>query len=493
MFRLSLRCFSLHRREMTGLCVQSLVLAASVLLLSSTFDAIRMTQRPKYQYTKKPPREIQTTTHAKPTPARVSDHPKQKDHRPVVITGSPPVSGHTHVDYRTDTTAPPSGVQDNYTLDYNECYLNVCECCPPERGPQGPKGDVGFPGPPGQKGDPGPRSAPGLTGPTGPPGFMGDKGDKGEKGSSGPFGASGIPGKAGGKGETGFKGEKGAGGLPGLAGVKGEKGEPGQNVTKGDRGQPGKDGPPGAPGVTGDKGEKGDRGECGLLGERGQKGEPGDPGPPGTRGDPGLSGQHGVHGSPGIPGERGDPGSPGVKGEPGAPGSQGIMGTRGQRGPKGERGPQGRRGDRGLRGLKGTPSDTVGRLRSAFSVGLSPSKSFPASGLPVRFDKIFYNGDDHYDVAASKFNCTYPGVYVFSYQITVRNKPLRAALVVNGVRKLRSRDTVQGQDIEQASSLVLLKLVAGDQVWVETLRDWNGAYSSSEDDSTFSGFLLYPD
>uniref|UniRef100_A0AAY5E8R4 C1q domain-containing protein n=1 Tax=Electrophorus electricus TaxID=8005 RepID=A0AAY5E8R4_ELEEL len=469
------------------LLLYSLVLAASVLLLSSTFDAIRMTQRPKYQYTKKPPREIQTTTHAKPTPARVSDHPKQKDHRPVVITGSPPVSGHTHVDYRTDTTAPPSGVQDNYTLDYNECYLNVCECCPPERGPQGPKGDLPY-------------------------------------AYIGPFGASGIPGKAGGKGtrlsqqslvlaaltttlhkhgmlffffskigETGFKGEKGAGGLPGLAGVKGEKGEPGQNVTKGDRGQPGKDGPPGAPGVTGDKGEKGDRGECGLLGERGQKGEPGDPGPPGTRGDPGLSGQHGVHGSPGIPGERGDPGSPGVKGEPGAPGSQGIMGTRGQRGPKGERGPQGRRGDRGLRGLKGTPSDTVGRLRSAFSVGLSPSKSFPASGLPVRFDKIFYNGDDHYDVAASKFNCTYPGVYVFSYQITVRNKPLRAALVVNGVRKLRSRDTVQGQDIEQASSLVLLKLVAGDQVWVETLRDWNGAYSSSEDDSTFSGFLLYPD
>lgn len=82
---------------------------------------------------------------------------------------------------------------------------------------------------------------------------------------------------------------------------------------------------------------------------------------------------------------------------------------------------------------------------------------------------------------------------MFSYQITVRNKPLRASLVVNGVRKVRSRDTLQGQDIDQASNLVILKLDVGDQVWVETLRDWNGVYSSSEDDSTFSGFLLYSD
>ncbi|XP_076837074.1 otolin 1b [Brachyhypopomus gauderio] len=478
---------------MSGLCSQSVLLAITVLLLPSTFDAIKVTQRPKYQYTKKPPRDIQTTTHTKPTvPARIADYTKQKEHNPVITksTGGP---AHGYVAYHTDATVPPSGAQDNYTLDYNECYLNICECCPPERGPQGPKGDVGLPGPPGQKGDPGPRSAPGATGLTGPPGFRGDKGDKGEKGNSGPVGTSGIPGKPGMKGETGFKGEKGAAGLPGLTGTKGEKGEPGQNVTKGDRGEPGKDGPLGAPGTTGDKGEKGERGECGLLGERGQKGEPGDPGPPGTRGDPGPSGQHGVHGSPGIPGDRGDPGSPGSKGEPGPQGPQGLTGTRGQRGSKGERGPQGRRGDRGLRGLKGTSSDIVGRVRSAFSVGLYPSKSFPASGVPVRFDKIFYNGENHYDVATSKFNCTYPGVYVFSYQITVRNKPLRAALVVNGVRKLRSRDALQAQDIDQASSLVLLKLAAGDQVWVETLRDWNGAYSSSEDDSTFSGFLLYPD
>uniref|UniRef100_A0A671LZT5 Otolin 1b n=1 Tax=Sinocyclocheilus anshuiensis TaxID=1608454 RepID=A0A671LZT5_9TELE len=253
--------------------------------------------------------------------------------------------------------------------------------------------------------------------------------------------------------------EKGAAGLPGFKGSKGEKGDPNLNVSKGDQGEPGKDGPPGPQGMTGEKGEKGDRGECG------------DPGPP----------------------ERGEPGVPGAKGEPGARGPPGVKSMRGLRGMKGDRGPQGKRGDRGLRGLKGSMGQSGSRVRSAFSVGLYPSKSFPPSGFPVRFDKVFYNGENHYDVVTSKFNCTYSGVYVFSYQITVRNKPLRASLVVNGVRKVRSRDTLQGQDIDQASNLVILKLDVGDEVWVETLRDWNGVYSSSEDDSTFSGFLLYPD
>ncbi|XP_062843990.1 otolin 1b [Trichomycterus rosablanca] len=475
---------------MNHLCIHSLFLALMVLLFLPMNDGIKMTPRPKY--TKKPPRDLvqPTTTVGKLTvTAKHVDYSKPKQR----VTESITVPANGYVDYHTSTTVPPNSVQDNYTLDYSECYLNVCECCPPEQGPPGPKGDMGLSGPSGQKGNTGLKGAPGPLGPTGMPGLKGDKGEKGEKGNTGFAGSPGITGKAGMKGDTGLKGEKGAGGLPGFKGAKGEKGEPSENATKGDKGEPGKEGPLGPPGGIGEKGEKGDRGECGLLGERGQKGEPGEPGPPGARGDPGPSGLHGMHGNPGIPGERGDPGNNGNKGEPGSQGPQGPQSLRGLRGPKGDRGLPGKRGDRGLQGVKGTAGDALGRLRSAFSVGLSPSKSFPPSGFPVRFDKIFYNEENHYDVVANKFNCTYPGAYVFSYQITVRNKPLRAALVVNGVRKLRSRDTVQGQDIDQASNLVLLRLAAGDQVWVETMRDWNGAYASSEDDSIFSGFLLYPD
>lgn len=157
---------------------------------------------------------------------------------------------------------------------------------------------------------------------------------------------------------------------------------------------------------------------------------------------------------------------------------------------KGTRGLKGARGVRGFKGLKGEPAV---QKRSAFSVGLFPSRSFPPPGLPIKFDKVIYNEEGHWDPHASKFNCTHGGVYVFSYYITVRNRPLRAALVVNGIRKLRTRDSLYGQDIDQASNMAVLRLSSGDQVWLETLRDWNGVYSSSEDDSTFSGFLLYAD
>ncbi|KAJ8359087.1 hypothetical protein SKAU_G00156120 [Synaphobranchus kaupii] len=132
-----------------------------------------------------------------------------------------------------------------------------------------------------------------------------------------------------------------------------------------------------------------------------------------------------------------------MQGEPGVPGLRGETGRQGT-----------------ARSLRGAWSGSA--RRSAWAC--SPASRSQPPGLPVRFDKVFYNEEGHYDLKTSKFNCTHGGVYVFTYHIT---------------------------DIDQASNLVLLKLSAGDQVWLETLRDWNGVYSSSEDDSTFSGFLLY--
>uniref|UniRef100_A0A4W4FFU6 Otolin 1a n=1 Tax=Electrophorus electricus TaxID=8005 RepID=A0A4W4FFU6_ELEEL len=266
-------------------------------------------------------------------------------------------------------------------------------------------------------------------------------------------------------GEQGLRGDKGDIGPPGLKGDPGDTGEPGQNGTKGEAGEPGMPGLMGPGGYNGTKGEKGEKGEMGESstvdkGEKGDKGEPGPPGPKGTKG------------------EKGD------LGQPGPPGQRGMHGMKGIRGVKGLR------GQRGVKGSKGEPFI---QKRSAFSVGLFPSRSFPPPGQPVRFDKIIYNEEGHWDSNISKFNCTYGGVYVFSYYITVRNRPLRAALLVNGIRKLRTRDSLYGQDIDQASNMALIRLSTGDQVWLETVRDWNGVYSSSEDDSTFSGFLLFAD
>uniref|UniRef100_A0A8D0DB34 Otolin 1b n=1 Tax=Sander lucioperca TaxID=283035 RepID=A0A8D0DB34_SANLU len=199
----------------------------------------------------------------------------------------------------------------------------------------------------------------------------------------------------------------------------------------------------------------------------------------GSKGERGEIGSQGVKGDSGVKGEPGQNGTAGEKGEPGKEGPAGPPGVAVEIGPK---------GDKGDKGECGVP-----QKRSAFSVGISPRKSFPPSGFPIRFDKVFYNEENHFNVTSSSFTCIHAGVYVFSFHITVRNQPLRATLVVNGSRRVRTRDSLYGQDIDQASTLVVLRLAVGDQVWMETLRDWNGAYASNDDDSIFSGFLLYSD
>ncbi|KAM3875191.1 otolin 1b [Diretmus argenteus] len=477
-------------------CQSTLFALLVIALTVASYSEAKTTQKPKYQYTKKP---VPLTTSMPRTPKMVgSINPVQP--YPLASTEKTTYPSQIYPQYYTKSTGAPDNGHENYTLDYNECYFNFCECCPPERGPRGPKGDRGLTGALGDRGEPGRSGLPGAQGLSGPMGLRGDKGNKGDRGNNGMAGTAGMPGKPGEKGDGGSKGEKGEIGLHGVKGSGGEKGERGQNGTAGEKGEPGKEGPTGPPGLTGEqgpKGDKGDRGECGTFGERGLKGDRGDPGPPGLPGGMGIPGINGKYGPAGPAGVRGDPGPPGPPGEPGVRGPQGPQGMRGMHGPKGDRGHHGMRGERGVRGIKGAKGAGaeagVPQKRSAFSVGISPSKSFPPSGFPIRFDKVFLNEENHYNTSSNSFTCVHAGVYVFSFHITVRNRPLRATLVVNGSRRVRTRDSLYGQDIDQASTLVLLRLMVGDQVWMETLRDWNGAYASSEDDSIFSGFLLYSD
>uniref|UniRef100_A0A8C3N2Z3 Uncharacterized protein n=1 Tax=Geospiza parvula TaxID=87175 RepID=A0A8C3N2Z3_GEOPR len=198
-------------------------------------------------------------------------------------------------------------------------------------------------------------------------------------------------------------------------------------------------------------------------------------------------------------GNKGSYGFPGLKGQKGAKGDtcdnekgeQGHKGDKGDMGPAGMAGPGGPKGEPGSRGAKGARGDVPKAPRSAFSAGLS--RPFPPPNVPIRFDRVWFDERRDYDPATGKFNCSVAGAYVFSYHVTVRGRPARLSLVASSRRVAKARDTLYGQDIDQASFLTILKLRVGDQVWLEVGKDWNGLYAGAEDDSVFTGFLLYPD
>lgn len=138
------------------------VLVASMAVLTSSS---RSTRWPKPQTTKKPPRgggsggaggggflqAIAITslpsTHTEETTEVMfdSDSPAPTDSTTYSINTYP-------TDFHVDAIAPAGNTLENYTLEYNECFFNICECCPLVKGIMGPVGERGPPGPPGERG-----------------------------------------------------------------------------------------------------------------------------------------------------------------------------------------------------------------------------------------------------------------------------------------------------------------------------------------------------
>ncbi|GAB5570936.1 complement C1q tumor necrosis factor-related protein 7 isoform X2 [Prionailurus iriomotensis] len=200
----------------------------------------------------------------------------------------------------------------------------------------------------------------------------------------------------------------------------------------------------------------------------------------------GLQSLRGKTGPLGLAGEKGDQGETGKKGPIGPEGEKGEVGPAGPPGAKGDRGEQ---GDPGLPGVCRCGSIV---LKSAFSVGITTS--YPEERLPIIFNKVLFNEGEHYNPATGKFICAFPGIYYFSYDITLANKHLAIGLVHNGQYRIKTFDANTGNhDVASGSTVIYLQ--PEDEVWLEIFfTDQNGLFSDPGwADSLFSGFLLYVD
>ncbi|XP_069027415.1 complement C1q tumor necrosis factor-related protein 2 isoform X1 [Embiotoca jacksoni] len=242
---------------------------------------------------------------------------------------------------------------------------------------------------------------------------------------------------------------------------------------------------------------------CSLPGPAGPAGNPGAPGspgamgpvgPPGEDGPDGKDGEKGEKGDQGDPGRPGNPGKPGVKGREGVIGKAGLRGLKGPRGAPGVAGKKGQRGELGDTGQQGEPGgcNCGSAARTAFSVAVT--KSYPKERMPIRFSRILLNEGNHYNVSSGKFVCAIPGVYYFSYDITLANKHLAIGLVQNGQYKIKTFDANTGNH-DVASGSTVLQLQQSDEVWLQIFySEQNGLFFDPFwTDSTFTGFLIYAD
>ncbi|XP_020932183.1 complement C1q tumor necrosis factor-related protein 2 isoform X2 [Sus scrofa] len=172
---------------------------------------------------------------------------------------------------------------------------------------------------------------------------------------------------------------------------------------------------------------------------------------------------------------------PGPQGPPGPPGAPGPSGMVGRMGFPGRDGQDGQDGDRGNSGEEGPPGRTV-------------TKSYPRERLPIKFDKILMNEGGHYNASSGKFVCGVPGIYYFTYDITLANKHLAIGLVHNGQYRIRTFDANTGNH-DVASGSTILALKQSDEVWLQIFySEQNGLfYDPYWTDSLFTGFLIYAD
>ncbi|XP_051540924.1 eosinophil peroxidase-like isoform X1 [Myxocyprinus asiaticus] len=157
-------------------------------------------------------------------------------------------------------------------------------------------------------------------------------------------------------------------------------------------------------------------------------------------------------------------------------------------GPPGPKGPPGEQGPRGLAGPPGPPGPPINTTRQQSAFFASLGTILPISAKVVVFNKVLYNGQNHYDRTTGLFYCNIPGVYEFQFSCIGTRTLGTVTLKKNQIVQLTA-ETINLNVRTLAEGQVVLRLQKGDCVWIETSRGANGITSSSY----FSGHILFAD
>ncbi|KAK2861653.1 hypothetical protein Q5P01_001186 [Channa striata] len=229
-----------------------------------------------------------------------------------------------------------------------------------------------------------------------------------------------------------------------------------------------------------------------------------------------CNGENGQVGVSGTPGRDGWPGEKGQKGEPAVmsngPVDVGVLlllkGEAGNRGPQGVMGPKGFSGDLGPPGTAGQPGrpgpDGSGQgqhatqqSRSAFSA-IRTASSFPKYNQPVTYQRTIVNHRGDFNTATGHFTCRVPGVYYFTFH-SVAKVSICLQIASDPPEQQRLGFCDYHKDNNQVSQIlsggVVLKLAAGQKVWLQSFKDQQKdaeARDTREKQIIFNGFLLFP-